>query len=117
MKIDDGAKCRKGTLHKFEESRNLHDAIIEACVLCSEKRIYNKGKDGRIDNTAYLRHHLRSSIQPFGRTHKLFEKVYGIDKAKKEYEFHRNKKSKEKDREEWENTRKDIQRKLKREFI
>ena len=117
MNIDEGAKCRKGTLHKFEESRNLNDAIVEVCTICSQKRIYHKGKDGRIDNARYLKDHLRSSIQPFGRTHKLFEKVYGIDKARKEYEFHRNKKSKEKDREGWEETRKDIQRKLKRQYL
>lgn len=117
MNIDEGAKCRKGVLHKLEGSTNMPDAIVEVCVLCSEKKIYNKGKDGRIDNAKYLREHVASFVQPGGITGKLFEKLYGHDGVEKLYKLHGGKKSKEKIREEWEETRRDIANRLEKNRI
>lgn len=76
MKIYEEAKCLKAILHEFETSRDLSDALIEICIRCSEKRIYKK-VGGRIDNAKQLRSHLRDTLQPFGRTGKLFEQTYG----------------------------------------
>lgn len=118
MKVDDRAKCRKGTLHDFEVSRNLKDATIEVCRFCSEKRIYNK-VGGRINNAQYARDHIRDLVQPFGKTKELFEKLYpgGHKRAEKIHEEFKNKKSKKQDQEEWEYLRKKITREAKQLIV
>lgn len=70
------AVCSKGKLHDFEIIRNLLDALIEVCVLCGERAVYNK-RGGMYDTAKHLRAHLRDTLQPYGRTGKLFREVYG----------------------------------------
>jgi len=70
------ARCRKSILCEFEENRNLPDAIIEVCIHCGRKVIYHK-IEGRIDDARYLRMHIRDTLQPYGRTGKLFDQVWG----------------------------------------
>lgn len=75
--MKDDSLCPKSFLCAFEESRNLPDAVVEICVRCGKKVIYNKGKNGRIDNKKYLRDHRRDFIQPYGEDKKLFIKLWG----------------------------------------
>ena len=78
----DDSRCRKGKYHQFEVSRSLEDANIEVCVLCSKKVVYYKEPiTGRIDNKKYLADHIRDFCQPRGKTRKVFEKLYGRNRA------------------------------------
>src|SRR3990167_9309752 len=95
MIISETSKCRKNFLCDYELSRDLPDALIEICVNCGKKVIYNKGKDSRIDNVKYLRDHIRQTVQPFGKTRELFMKIYGEEPMKVLLAGMRGKKSKE----------------------
>ena len=113
MKEDD-SKCRKNILCDFEVSRDLPDAQVEICIRCNKKVIYKKDKRGRIDNKKYLRDHIRHTIQPWGKTRKLFLQIYG-EKWLREVESKlKGKKSKEEIQREWDSMRREI---VKRERI
>ena len=74
----DDSQCRKNFLCEFEISQDLYDALIEICKNCGKKVVYNK-VDGRVDSDKYLRDHLRDTVQPRGRTGKLFLEIYGSE--------------------------------------
>ena len=114
LRIYEEAKCPKGIVHDYKVSRKLPDALIEVCVLCSKKVVYNKGKDGRIDNTKYARAHQRDTAQPFHGSAELFEKLYGHAEVIKLYKEMRGKKSKQQIAREWEETRRSITRQARR---
>lgn len=108
-----GWECRKGILHQLEISRDLPKATIEVCLLCGEKKVYNK-IDGRIDNKRYLEDHKRDFIQPYGKDLKLFIKLYGTEPIERARAYYANKLSKEKRqeiREELKEKRKFLHRK------
>ena len=110
---DDG-RCPKDILCEFERSRDLSDALIEVCVRCGKKVVYNKGPKGRINNSKYLRDHLRSTVQPFGRTRELFEKIYGHKVAIEFYKKFYGRKTKAQLKKEWEEMRIDLRRREER---
>ena len=101
--------CRKNVYCKFRLSRDLPDATIEVCVKCSKKVIYRKSK-GRIDNKLYLRNHIRDTVQPFGKTAKIFEEIYGRKPVRDLIEAHKGKKSKAQQQEEWEYLRRRLRK-------
>jgi len=105
---------RKNILCDFRPSRNLPDALIEVCVKCGKKVVYNKVK-GKTDNRKYLRDHIRDTVQPFGKNAELFEKIYG---HKGIIEFYKNspqKKSKKQTAKDWEELRQDVRRDIRKQ--
>lgn len=56
------------------------DALVEVCLDCGKDLIYNKAKDGAIDNARYYKDHLRDFAQPTGKTAGIYNKFYGKPK-------------------------------------
>lgn len=106
----DDSRCRKSIYCDFVLSRDLYDATIEVCSNCGKKVIYRKREKGRIDNKKYLRDHIRSTVQPFGRTKNIFFQIYGNQPLKNLLEHSKGKKSKEQIQKEWEELRREIQK-------
>ena len=75
----DDSLCNKkrNILCQFDISRNLSDALIEVCVFCGKRVIYNKDEKGNLDSKKYVLDHIRDTLQPYGRTAKLFKAIYG----------------------------------------
>lgn len=83
MHLADFFDCPKEKLHRFRVLKDAKDAQVEECEACGEKKIYRKDpKTGRIDNRAYVKDHLRDLAQPFGKTGKVFEELYGKGELK-----------------------------------
>src|SRR3990167_7481721 len=103
----DDSVCRKNIYCDFTSLRDLSDAVIEVCTQCGKKVVYNKiGK--RIDNAKYLRDHIRSTIQPYGKTQKLFYKIYGAGIHQSVMRELGKKKTKAEIEQTWEQLRRDI---------
>ena len=113
--IDD-SKCRKNIYCDFEVSRDLPDAQIEICINCGKKVIYNK-RDNRVDNKKYLRDHIRHFVQPFGKTKRLFYRLYGSKPMEKFREGLKGKKTKEEMNQYWEDVRKEATRYIGKKII
>jgi hypothetical protein len=113
MKND--SACRKSVLCRFEKSRDLPDALIEVCVNCGKKVIYNK-RDGNVDDAKYLRDHLRDFAQPFGRTAKIFERIYGKAAVARMRSLPRRK-SKDQLREEFQEVTREAKRAIRRQYV
>lgn len=107
FRIDEAAKCRKNFLCNFEKSRDLPDALVEICINCGKKVIYKK-VGGRIDNRRHLREHIRDTVQPWGKTKKLFLQIYGEKPLKELYERSLGQKSKKEIQAEWDELRREI---------
>lgn len=108
------SKCRKNIFCDFTLSRDLPDAQVEVCTKCGKKVVYFKDiRTGRIDNKKYLRDHIRDTVQPFGRTRKLFLMIYGENPIKSMQKSMRERKSKAKMRQEWEDVRRDLHKRMK----
>jgi hypothetical protein len=56
------------------------NAIWEICIRCGKKMKWNKDGYGRINNKDYLDYHIRDFAQPYGRTRKVYEMIYGKPK-------------------------------------
>jgi hypothetical protein len=78
--------CRNGLPHSYEtmtdpetgEFCDFKTQVWEICVLCGDKVKWNKNPyTGRINNKGYLEAHIREFAQPYGRTGKVFEMLYG----------------------------------------
>lgn len=63
-------------IHNYKIIRESGDAQIEVCIECKKKIKTRKDKNGRIDNKAYLKEHVRDTAQPFGSTAKVFRRAY-----------------------------------------
>mgnify|MGYP007071641716 CR=1 FL=1 len=90
--------CEKDSLHLHNYFTILEGpgALKEACLNCGHRVIYNK-RDGKIDNAAYLRNHLRDTVQPGeGKTGKLYSQIYGEDAVKAHARWVKNRKAKPK---------------------
>lgn len=76
--MTDRSHCKKGGRCELGVIGDYEDAQVEDCLRCSKRLIYNKEPDtGRIDNSQYLRDHIRDFCQPFGPTRRVFAEVYG----------------------------------------
>lgn len=109
--MSDDSACGKNVLCDFSDVRDMKDAQVEVCVRCGKRVVYKKGNDGRIDNRKYLRDHIRYTIQPFGKTRKLFFRIYGEGKFRDIIDTLRKKKTKKEIQSEWEQVRREIARK------
>jgi hypothetical protein len=69
-------RCRGASLCSFENLAVHEDAIVENCIRCGKRLIYNI-VDGKIDQRRQTRNHIRDTVQPFGATHELFLEIYG----------------------------------------
>lgn len=116
MSYDD-SKCRKNVYCDFLLSRDLLDALIEVCVNCGKRVVYFKKSRGRINNQKYLRDHIRHTVQPFGKTSKLFMQIYGDRALRSFWERARGKKTKREIRAEWDTMRKEIVEKSRKNTI
>ena len=77
MAYDDSA-CKNNIYCNFETTLDNAEVQKEACINCGKIVMYNKVR-GRVDNAKYLRDHIRTTVQPYGRTGKLFRQIYGIE--------------------------------------
>ena len=80
--MKDQSKCTKPghQLCDFKQIEDYPDAVVEVCINCGKKVIYNR-RDGKIDEKQYLFDHKRDFLQRKGKDKKLFEKIYGNAKT------------------------------------
>lgn len=64
--------------HDFKRIKESAGGFREICKVCKFQLVTTKDiKTGRINNKEYLKHHIRDTAQPNGRTGKIFNKYYG----------------------------------------
>lgn len=68
--------CRWGQPHDFRPMKDTKTFKVEKCLICGLRKKYNKGYHMRIDNTQYLKDHVRNFAQPTGTTKRVYAKVY-----------------------------------------
>ena len=68
--------CIYGLPHNLITLKEFSDIKIEQCQLCGKKLRWRKDYKGRVDNIKYLEAHARNFAQEFGRTKRLFKKMY-----------------------------------------
>lgn len=119
--MKDDSNCPKNILCDFKRIGDYYDALVEVCRNCGKKIIYGKKfeikwrEDGNwylryedeVDPSKYLRDHIRDTLQPYGRTGKLYRQIYGLETVKAMEKLFRGKKTKQQIKAEWEDTRKD----------
>lgn len=66
--------------HNFTTIHSDSSVQVEVCKQCGYKKKYNKVQ-GRVNNTEYLRDHVRDFAQPTGSTAEIFERFYGKPKV------------------------------------
>lgn len=77
--------CKNGLPHQFETYVapdgtvcDFSQTLYEICVLCGKRVEWNKNKrTGRVDSKEYLEAHIREFCQPYGRTGRVWEILYG----------------------------------------
>lgn len=70
--------------HNTKVLADYPDATVEVCRDCGKDLIYNKAKDGTIDNARYYKEHLRDFAQPVGPTSGIYAKIYGVPKQQED---------------------------------
>lgn len=114
----DDSHCKKRVLCGFEVILSNAEAQVEVCQFCGKKVVYHKEPGtGRIDNAKYLRDHIRDTVQPFGRTRRLFLEIYGESPTREFADSLRGRKSKAELAAEWEQKRQDLVRRFKKNSI
>lgn len=83
---DSACSVDRSGLCAFEPVFQNHEIMIERCAIC-HKRVDYKVKDGCFNEAKYRRDHIRDTLQPYGRTGKLFEMIYGMKEVKKTMKF------------------------------
>lgn len=73
--------CRFGQPHDFVQLKDTPHATFERCRLCRVYKRWNKGYKGRINNTEYLKDHVRQYAQKFGATKRVYNKLYKKEKC------------------------------------
>lgn len=68
--------CRFGQPHDLKVIHENPQVKWEVCQICNKKYRWNKGYKGRIQNTEYLKAHVRNFAQRFGATKRIYHKVY-----------------------------------------
>jgi hypothetical protein len=69
--------CKGRDYCQFKAVLVNDEAQVEVCTKCGRKVIYNKDETGRMDNTQYLKDHIRDFCQPFGATREEYIHIYG----------------------------------------
>jgi len=68
--------CRFGQPHNLVRIGENPHQIWERCSICNKTFKWNKGYKGRVENTEYLKAHVRQYAQDFGTTKRVFMKLY-----------------------------------------
>ena len=111
------SKCPKNFFCDFRTSRDLPDAVVRVCVACGKKVIYRKDAHGRIDNKKFLKDNVRETVQPWGKTRKLFLQIYGGDKLAEFEKSMDRVKTKKQMAQEWEEMRHDLRNRFSKNSI
>lgn len=74
--------CRYGLPHDMKNVHETKRVIWEVCQICNKKYRWNKSHKGRINNTKYLKVHLRNYAQKFGATKRVYHKIYRPNEMK-----------------------------------
>lgn len=64
-------------IHDLEMIRETSNGILEVCKSCKKRIKTRKGFSDKINNKEYLKTHVADTAQPYGRTGKVFKKLYG----------------------------------------
>lgn len=73
--------CRYGLPHEFKILGENKHAKWEVCIRCNVKKRYVKGYRGRVENTEYLKDHVRNFAQKHGATKRVYMRVYKPEKC------------------------------------
>ena len=75
--------CRyRGVPHDLRIIHQNKLATYERCRICQKSFVWNKGYKGRLNNTEYLKAHVRNYCQKFGATRSIYMRTYKKDKCK-----------------------------------
>lgn len=78
---DLGCKWR-GIPHDLLIVHDSRRVKVEACTICNRKYRWYKGPRGRVQNTEYLKAHVRNFAQRFGATKRIYKKIYQPEECK-----------------------------------
>lgn len=81
MKYPKRLGCKYGMPHDLKILGENQKIKAEICMKCGKKFKWNKSKMGRVDNEEYLKAHVRNFAQKFGRTKRVYYKVYKPEKT------------------------------------
>jgi hypothetical protein len=73
--------CRFGQPHNMVRLGENAQQIWEKCNICQHTYHWNKGYKGKVENTKYLKAHVRSFAQVNGATKRVFFKIYYPEKC------------------------------------
>jgi hypothetical protein len=73
--------CRFGQPHDFVTLAEKLTYKIEKCRICGQRKRWNMGYKGRINNVEYLKAHVRNYAQPNGSTKRVYMKLYQPEKC------------------------------------
>lgn len=73
------AKCKVEKLCKFDLVLDAEDVLKERCRFCNKNLYWNK-VDGKVDEMAYSRAHIRDILQP---GMKAYDEIYGTSWKKR----------------------------------
>jgi hypothetical protein len=84
--------CKGSLPHQYETKIasdgtvcDFQNVLYETCVICGDEVKWNKNKyTGRLDSKEYLQAHIREFAQPYGRTGKVYEMLYGKPLSEKQ---------------------------------
>ena len=115
---DNDSKCKvdRSGLCNFQAVFQNHEIIIERCSIC-HKQIYYNVRDGCYNEAKYRRDHIRDTLQPFGRTGKLFELIYGMKEVKKTMAFNDGRIKAKRSADEYQDEARDTIKTLKRTSV
>jgi len=69
--------------HDYAVVSTNNNGQVEVCKECKHRLVIKKDKNGRIDNSEYVKTHVRDTAQPSGATARIFNKYYGASKNKR----------------------------------
>ncbi len=70
-------------IEEFKTIRDDSKELVEINITTGKKHTYKKNKDGVADPDKYCKVHRKDFLQPFGKTKKEFEEVYGKGSAER----------------------------------
>lgn len=73
--------CRFGQPHDFVHIIDNQTMKVEKCRLCNKTMRWPKGFRQRVDNTEYLKAHVRNFAQPNGSTRRVYAKLYNPERT------------------------------------
>jgi len=82
MRLKSRHGCKYGLPHDLTILNENQVIKVEVCKICNTKFRWNKRKLGRVNNEKYLEAHLRNFAQKFGRTKRIYHKIYYSNKCK-----------------------------------